>query len=852
MSEMSDQGDLSDAAVRDSIQKALTTWDPDAAALRCKEAAELRDQFLGRFPIDHWLDMSIEDYALGVETEGGSFCWWMEYKTQAIGSIRGGTARKHLIWRRPDGSWRWPKEYPTPQDAWNAVRDGFVGMLALAGEGHFDEAGEVPALAGAAALRTKTLFMYFPDDLIPVSAKPHIDHFLRALGDPAANWSTVGANRRLLKLLRAQPALEGMSSQELGYFLYHWTDPRTTVQVVKIAPGEKGRFWDDCLAGGYICVGWDLVGDLSEFEDKESYRNAFRSAYAYDGNESQVTLKSNELWTLTELRPGDQVVANRGISEVLAIGTVTDLGYQWLPARDEYRHTVSVDWDVSTARNIEPIKAWGTTTVRKVTAAQLKAITGESDPSKPLSVDAVYTEIEQDLARRGQVILYGPPGTGKTYTARRAAVWLLEGGSQKAAAAAVLGDEQLARRLESSLSVEGAESTRVWFMVANPSEWAWKTLFAKGSVNYARGKLHRNYPLVRAGDLVVGYESTPTKRVVALARVVTEYEPESEPDKALVLEAVTPVANGLSWAELQVDPVLSESEPMRFRCQGTLFALTAIEADRLLSQLAERDPSLSSFAGRGSRRLTRVTFHPSYTYEDFVEGYRPRPSSAGTLDLVLTDGVFKQVCAAAAADPDHLHIVLIDEINRGNIPKIFGELITLLEKDKRSLTVRLPQSGNAFAVPPNVAIIATMNTADRSIHLLDTALRRRFAFIELLPDSSTLAGATVGPLALDVFLDNLNERIRSRAGVGRERQIGHALFYQDGKVIESPEAFMSVFRSELLPLLQEYLYEDYALLAEVLGTKLIDSTLQRPSELASQPDELCVALAEEFGATATP
>jgi 5-methylcytosine-specific restriction protein B len=203
------------------------------------------------------------------------------------------------------------------------------------------------------------------------------------------------------------------------------------------------------------------------------------------------------------------------------------------------------------------------------------------------------------------------------------------------------------------------------------------------------------------------------------------------------------------------------------------------------------------------QRLTRITFHPSYTYEDFVEGFRPQPSSAGGLERALSDGVFKQVCAAASADPDRTYIVLIDEINRGNIPKVFGELITLIERDKRGLTVRLPQSGEEFAVPANLAIIGSMNTADRSIHLLDTALRRRFAFVELLPDAQTLAGATVGALALDVFLEILNDRVRTR--VGREKQIGHALFYDDGKLIETPESFAALFRHELLPLLQEYL-----------------------------------------------
>ncbi len=241
--------------------------------------------------------------------------------------------------------------------------------------------------------------------------------------------------------------------------------------------------------------------------------------------------------------------------------------------------------------------------------------------------------------------------------------------------------------------------------------------------------------------------------------------------------------------------------------------------------------------------MTRVTFHPSFSYEDFIEGFRPQQADNG-MQLVLTPGVFKRVCDTARNDPKHRYIVLIDEINRGNIPKIFGELITLIEWDKRGSNWQLPQSGAAFSVPENVLIIGTMNTADRSIHLLDTALRRRFQFIELMPDSELLQGRVVGSLALGDFLDGLNTEVRQR--FGRDKQVGHALFYTGGDIIDTTGEFAAVFRYDILPLLQEYCYDDYKSLAEILGG-LIDVQAQRLSDVADDPDALCDELASKFG-----
>jgi 5-methylcytosine-specific restriction protein B len=831
--------------VETSIAKALSLWDRDTLSARVSAADALRTEFVERFPISDWPDLPLERYALGQTVEGGTVCWWLEFKTRPVASMSGGSSNKHLIFRRSDQTWKYPATYPSVEEAWNTIRGGFVDMLQMAAEAKFDEIDAISPLAGANALRAKITYMYFPEQLLPVCSKDHLDHFLRELGEPSSEAGAVQTNRQLLAGLRAVPSLSEFSTQELGYFLYHWADPRSAISVVKIAPGEQAKYWSDCLEGGYICVGWDEVGDLTHFADKDEFRAVFKEHYPYNGNNSQVARKANEVWTLRELTEGDKVVANRGTTQVLAVGTVTKEGYQWRPDRADMKHTVSVDWDTSFAKLLPPVKAWATTTVAKVPHALYRTING-AGPGVPQVDDDLLREIEEAVVRKGQVILYGPPGTGKTFQARRAALWLALGGSANTDAAAVLDDVTLFEARERDLTASGTSANAVWFMVANPSQWTWSSLFANGSVNYALGRLKRNYPNVRAGDLVVGYESTPTLRIVALARVTSEFDPDGPAEEALSLEPFTEVTNGATWAELKADPILAQSEPVRFNCQGSLFALTTAEADRLLEVLAQRDPAITQKVGPYRRRLTRITFHPSYTYEDFVEGFRPQAVGSSQLELVLTDGVLKDLCRAAAASPDERFVLLIDEINRGNIPKVFGELITLLEKDKRGLSVKLPQSGDEFSVPSNLIIIGTMNTADRSIHLLDAALRRRFAFIELLPDSQVLTGGSAGALALDLFLDNLNEEIRRR--LGREQQVGHALFYADGVIVATAEAFASVFRYDLLPLLQEYLYENYGALADLLGDAVIDRETERPRAL--DPESLCLALAEQFIAPA--
>jgi 5-methylcytosine-specific restriction protein B len=251
-------------------------------------------------------------------------------------------------------------------------------------------------------------------------------------------------------------------------------------------------------------------------------------------------------------------------------------------------------------------------------------------------------------------------------------------------------------------------------------------------------------------------------------------------------------------------------------------------------------PRRAQVTGSGSAEgLVRTcTFHPAYGYEDFIEGYRPRTDAAGQLSFELRKGIFKRLCEDAQKESDKRFFLVIDEINRGDIPRIFGELITLLELDKRGTSAHLPVSGEPFSVPKNIYVMGTMNTADRSIALLDTALRRRFGFIELMPNPEALGTAQVAnSVALGPWLAALNERIRNHLNRdARNLQIGHAYLMEAGRPITDFARFSRVLSEDIFPLLEEYCYENYSMLRELLGPALVDEDNQRIRHELFEPE----------------
>ncbi|GGN98506.1 AAA family ATPase [Saccharibacillus kuerlensis] len=248
-------------------------------------------------------------------------------------------------------------------------------------------------------------------------------------------------------------------------------------------------------------------------------------------------------------------------------------------------------------------------------------------------------------------------------------------------------------------------------------------------------------------------------------------------------------------------------------------------------------------------QIAFTTFHQSYGYEEFMEGIKPvmadrePESTSGEVSYEIAPGIFKRFCDAAGEpltdersaaekhdgnetdvairENDRNYVFVIDEVNRGNISKIFGELITLIEPSKRlgmpeAITLQLPYSGESFGVPGNVYLLATMNTADRSIARLDTALRRRFTFAEMMPVPEQLSAMRVVGEQLDFpqMLDMINRRIE--ALYDREHMLGHAYFLGLGQE-PTLEKLGHLFEHTVIPLLQEYFYEDYEKIRLVLG-----------------------------------
>ena len=304
----------------------------------------------------------------------------------------------------------------------------------------------------------------------------------------------------------------------------------------------------------------------------------------------------------------------------------------------------------------------------------------------------------------------------------------------------------------------------------------------------------------------------PTFDLIKHLKGLSENNPEPDPDESK--PKIVPMKHPLN--QILYGP------PGTGKTWNTVNYALAIIEDKFLDELQREDHKevkrrFDELKRNG--RIAMVTFHQNFTYEDFIEGIRPvlADDENENIKYELSKGVFRRISDRASTDTHSKYVLIIDEINRGNIAKIFGELITLIERSKRlgrddEAKVTLPYSQESFGVPKNLYIIGTMNTADRSIALLDTALRRRFEFIEMMPKPyHDLISTNINGVNCRELLAAMNERIHFL--LDREHQIGHTYFFD----VNDMESLSEAFKTKIIPLLQEYFYDNWEKIDLVLN-----------------------------------
>ena len=416
-----------------------------------------------------------------------------------------------------------------------------------------------------------------------------------------------------------------------------------------------------------------------------------------------------------------------------------------------------------------------------------------------------------------------------------------------------------------ALEDRGRDGCRYWWLNASPSIWSFSDMAVGGTQSYTlyndngnKRRIFQNFMDARAGDMLICYESNPVKQIVAIGKIIAEQDGEE-----IFFEKLEGLSSPIDYQVLKGYP---ELEGMEFftNPNGSLFKLTREEFDFIMDLIREENSvqnethiesyskedfldevymseqrfktlvsvlknkkniilqgapgvgktfiaerlAYSIMGKKDDSRIRFVQFHQNYSYEDFVMGYKPVENG-----FELKYGVFYHFCQEASDYPEKNYFFIIDEINRGNMSKIFGELLMLIERGYRGKKAALAYNGRLFSVPENIYIIGMMNTADRSLAMIDYALRRRFSFFDIEPgfDSegfiryqNALDNEIFNKLILKV--KELNDEITKDKSLGKGFCIGHSYFCE--RDVCTDEWLHEVVDYDIIPMLREYWFDE--------------------------------------------
>lgn len=768
----------------------------------------LWDEFLATWPRTRLATMTLDEY-----TQAGSkdsFTYWIESRLDEMGSIWGGSAFKFGVFSRgntddkksdtklsySDTHGWYSSLGATAEEAFQKVRGHVVQVADLAAQGDldgiqaFDHLGE--------AIKWKIAFHY-QDRQAPVI----VDIFKRA---PLAVFVGGTASQSMASLQKATLAKRPADLGILEFGRQVWEAwSQKNLAIWKLSHGdqpftsaERQAFMDDLKVAVHKDTGKEQGKKFAEAPIGTLF-------YLCHGNSPQRIGQFTSEATPCAKGDGWLQRSYRVLKPAQRTDRYTANSKGWSPQGN------STFWLVG-AHDLPEFESTLLKPHFGTDLAELAALAGEPIEAASLGTAATHTPApahaptpitaSKPVATCVNRIYYGPPGTGKTYTLTR----LLK-----------RDYEQLAK----SISTEAWQSQLIAEKIAVFKWWegAAAALYdLGGKAKVADIAEHRFIQAITATN---GSNRNVRQTLWRTLQNHTVDESTTVKMKKRLSPAVF---------DKTVDSVWQFAGDWQEACADLI---------ALVEQLKQGQQDADAV-----QRYSFVTFHQSYGYEDFVEGLRPvlaGEAEAGEVAYEIRPGVFKELCRKARQSPDQRFAMVIDEINRGNISKIFGELITLVEADKRDpldgssppAEVTLAYSGEKFSVPANVDIIGTMNTADRSLALLDTALRRRFEFVPLMPDtraekdpadpdSAPLAALVVttdaGVIDIRLLLQRMNERIE--ALYDRDHCIGHAYFTGLADSEDGPprfEALAATFRHRIVPLLEEYFFEDWRKIRLVLA-----------------------------------
>ena len=580
-------------------------------------------------------------------------------------------------------------------------------------------------------------------------------------------------------------------------------------QIWVFAPGPQAKFWDDCCTESIALFGAKSLGPLDAYTSKDDMQQKLKED---SEKETEPSNNARAAWEFSRvMQDGDIIIAKKGNRKIVGVGIVRGT-YRHDSQRSEYQNIRDIEWT--------HIGEWLLPDGMRFALKTLTNITQ-------------YKEFAEKILNTVGVD-YIPSGTRHFWLNSAPAVWKV------------------------SEYPVGTEET-------------YTTHNDKGN----KRQVYACFAAAKPGDLVIGYETSPVQKVTTRLVITQGIHIEDE-GECISFQIVEQLGQTRSLQELRNIPSLADCGPVKGERQGSLFQITKTEYDAILGKIPIEDEEASesvlpneiytiddaldqlfvekdtfcdwlrqwrteknlilqgapgvgkTFVARrlayalmeeeNKERVALVQFHQSYGYEDFVQGIKPVRIKEGETTRTVFDlrnGVFYEFCQKAKRDPSP-HVFIIDEINRGNLSRIFGELLMLIEKDKRgeeySLRLAYQEEGQSFFVPENVYILGMMNTADRSLAVVDYALRRRFRFATLVP---ALRDQTFRELMSESCGEDLADRIitklirlneliaKDTANLGPGFCLGHSYFWR----VEKAEDFREVINFQIAPLLREYWFD---------------------------------------------